>query len=78
MIGNAASSLRIEQIIALVAARGVRVILVTHDVGQARRLADDVVFMSHGQVVEMGFADSFFSAPQSERARAFLDGRFVL
>jgi len=47
-------------------------------VGQARRLARDVVFLHHGRVVEHQAAKKFFDAPQSETARAFLAGGLVL
>jgi tungstate transport system ATP-binding protein len=51
---------------------------VTHDVGQARRLAHDVIFLHHGRVIEHQDAESFFASPQSESARGFLSGGLVL
>jgi len=68
----------IETIVKDACARGIRVICVTHDSGQARRIADDVVFLHGGRVAEHSPADRFFSAPQSPAARAYLDGRLVL
>jgi tungstate transport system ATP-binding protein len=53
-------------------------IMVTHDVGQAHRLARDVVFLHHGRIVEHQDAKSFFDSPQSDTARAFLAGGLVL
>lgn len=57
---------------------GTKIILVTHDMGQARRLADDVVFMHRGQLVEQAEAESFFSTPKSEEARAYLAGDIIV
>ena len=58
--------------------RGIKIIVVTHDVGQARRLAREIVFLHHGRIVEHQAANSFFDSPQSETARAFLAGGLVL
>ena len=58
--------------------QGNTIIVVTHDVGQARRLAQDVIFLHHGRVIEHGAAKSFFDQPQSEAGRAFIAGGLVL
>lgn len=73
-----ASVLLIEQIIGSARDSGVRIVFVTHDPGQARRLADDVVFLHRGRVAEHAPADRFFDAPQSTSARDYLAGRIVL
>jgi tungstate transport system ATP-binding protein len=73
-----ASVLLIEQIIRNARAAGTRIIFVTHDVGQARRLADDIVFLHRGRLMEHSQAGTFFEAPQSEAARAYLDGRIFI
>jgi phosphate transport system ATP-binding protein len=52
------------------------VILVTHILRQARRLADYVVFMYMGEVVESGLAQQIFEDPQQERTQAYLAGQF--
>ena len=54
------------------AAEGMTMIVVTHEMGFARRAADRVVFMDQGQIVEDAAPDRFFDAPESERARSFL------
>ncbi|MCG5471086.1 amino acid ABC transporter ATP-binding protein [Micromonospora sp. LAH09] len=54
------------------AAEGMTMIVVTHEMGFARRAADRVVFMDDGRIVESGAPDDFFAAPQTERARDFL------
>jgi glutamate/aspartate transport system ATP-binding protein len=51
---------------------GMTMIVVSHEMGFARRVADRVVFMDAGEVVETRNPDEFFSTPESERARAFL------
>jgi ABC-type polar amino acid transport system ATPase subunit len=48
-------------------------VCVTHEMGFAREVADRVVFMDRGSIVEEGDPDSFFSAPRSERAKSFLN-----
>ena len=51
---------------------GMTMIVVTHEMGFARRAADRVVFMDRGQIVEQATPAEFFDAPRSERARSFL------
>ena len=67
----------IEAILHKAKADGTRLILSTHDMGQARRIADTVVFMLGGKVHEPGPANSFFDAPKTPEARAFLKGDIV-
>jgi len=52
------------------------IVLVTHILRQAKRLADYVVFMYMGEVVECGFAHEVFEHPHQERTRAYLEGQF--
>ncbi|WP_192771813.1 amino acid ABC transporter ATP-binding protein [Plantactinospora soyae] len=54
------------------AADGMTMIVVTHEMGFARRAADRVVFMDDGRIVESAGPEEFFAAPRSERARDFL------
>ncbi len=54
------------------AKEGMTMMVVTHEMGFARRVADRVVFMDAEQIVEDRPTDTFFSAPESERARDFL------
>lgn len=56
---------------------GTTVVFVTHDLGQARRLADRVVFLHRGRVAEDAAADRFFAAPASAPAAAFIEGRLL-
>jgi len=72
------SSEAIERLIAVAARRGAKIVLVTHDAGQARRLADEVVFLHRGRVAEQTEAGRFFAAPQSAAARAYLAGELCI
>ena len=51
---------------------GMTMIVVTHEMGFARRVADRVVFMDEGEIIEANAPDAFFDAPQSERTKTFL------
>ena len=73
-----ASTHAIEEMIRETHERGVTVVLVTHDKGQARRLGDDLVFLHAGRVVENGRVSEVLDAPRSEAARAWLAGRLYL
>jgi tungstate transport system ATP-binding protein len=73
-----ASVLMIETIVREAHAAGTKIVFVTHDVGQARRLADEVVFIHRGRVREHTDAARFFDRPESQEARDYLAGRIVL
>ena len=73
-----ASVQTIEAIVLDASRAGTKVIFVTHDIGQARRLAGDVVFLHRGVVAEHRAAKEFFAGPASEAALAYLSGRIVL
>ena len=73
-----ASTLAIEELVTHACHQGTRIVFVSHDLGQARRIADEVVFVHAGRIEERSPAGRFFEAPSSARARAFLDGRLVL
>ena len=73
-----ASTLLIELLVAQAHAAGTKIVLVTHDLGQAKRLADEVIFLPRGRLLEQTPAGRFFDAPVSKEAQAFVDGRIVL
>jgi ABC-type polar amino acid transport system ATPase subunit len=54
------------------ALEGMTMICVTHEMGFAREVADRVVFMADGQIVEVGTPEHFFDNPQEERTKLFL------
>jgi tungstate transport system ATP-binding protein len=68
----------VERMVQAIKHRGTKIVLTTHDLGQARRLADEVVFLHRGRLVERSPAQTFFDQPQSAQARAFLSGDLVL
>ncbi len=67
----------IEEMIGAFSAEGITIMMSTHDLGQARRLAQDVAFLHRGRLIEHGPAETFFEGPQAWEARAFLAGDLV-
>ncbi|CUH48129.1 ATP-binding cassette domain-containing protein [Ruegeria atlantica] len=67
----------IERMILRASEGGVRIVMVTHDIGQARRLASDVVMMQGGHVVEHGDARQVLDDPKSDASRRYLSGGLV-
>ncbi|EEE39058.1 phosphate import ATP-binding protein PstB 2 [Rhodobacteraceae bacterium KLH11] len=67
----------IERMVLRASAKGVRIVMVTHDIGQARRLASDIVMMQAGRVVEHGAAGQVLDAPESAESRRYLAGGLV-
>ena len=71
------STREIETLIAEAVSEGVRVVMTTHDVGQGKRLADEIVFVLRGLVHERADAVSFFKEQETAEARAFLAGDII-
>ncbi len=57
--------------------RGTTIIMVTHNLFQARRLADEVLFLNEGRIIEQGACETIFNQPGDERTAAFLRGETV-
>lgn len=72
------STKAVEDIVRATAAGGVKIVMATHDLGQARRLAGDVVFLVRGRLVEHAPAEAFFTSPASQEAAAFVRGDLVI
>jgi tungstate transport system ATP-binding protein len=68
----------IEDVIRTIARRGIKVVMSTHDLGEAKRLAGDIVLLHRGRVIESGPAETFFPAPKSEEARRFINGELLV
>jgi len=68
---------QVEEIIAGFVRDGVKVVMTTHDLGQAKRLAGDIIFLHGGRITERTDAADFFAAPRSEAAQAFLNGQLT-
>jgi tungstate transport system ATP-binding protein len=73
-----ASIVKIEAMIDEAHATGTKIVLVTHDLGQAKRMADEVVFLHAGKIEARAPAERFFLNPESEKAEAFLEGKVVV
>ncbi len=72
------STAAIEAIVQRAHARGTKIVFVTHNLGQARRLADDVLFIHRGRLAEQSPAARFFDQPSSQAAAAYLDDRLLV
>jgi len=72
-----ANAAQVEALLREAAGEGKGVVLATHDLFQARRLAHRVVFLFLGQVVEEAPTSLFFQRPQDPRSQAFLEGRLL-
>ena len=64
----------LETIIGQIGAGGTKIVMTTHNLGQARRLGDEVLFMHGGRLVERGAVDRFFVGPSSPEAASFIKG----
>jgi len=73
-----AATKAVEDIIRAVAQSGVKIVMATHDLGQARRLAGEIVFMLRGTVHARAETERFFTAPATAEAAAFIRGDLVI
>jgi len=73
-----AATKAIEDIVRAVTARGVKVVMSTHDLGQAKRLAGEVVLLHRGRLIESGPASEFFVKPRTQEARTFIAGELLV
>jgi tungstate transport system ATP-binding protein len=73
-----AATKSVEDVVRAVAARGIKVVMSTHDLGEARRLAGEIVLMHRGRVVEIAEAATFFDKPTTSEARRFLAGELLV
>jgi tungstate transport system ATP-binding protein len=67
----------IEEVIDAIHRAGTKVIMTTHDLGQARRLADEVLFLHRGRLLETAPSETFFDGPRNDLAKAFLRGELL-
>jgi len=72
------ATLAIEALIGAVRSEGTRVVLITHDLGQARRLADEVAFLHRGRIIERTPSATFLRKPATSQAQAFVRGEIVV
>ena len=72
-----AATRAIEAVIAAMHERGVKIVMTTHDLGQARRHADEIVFLHKGRLVEHAAAARFLARPGTPEARTFVAGELL-
>ncbi|WP_350334559.1 ATP-binding cassette domain-containing protein [Coralliovum pocilloporae] len=72
-----ASTARFERSLDRTNKAGTTVVLVTHDINQAKRLADQIIFLHQGEIIEQAPAQSFFRAPKSDIARRYICGELL-
>jgi tungstate transport system ATP-binding protein len=68
------ASAEVERIIQAIHAGGTKIVMTTHNLGLARRIADEILFLNHGRLVERAPADRFFNHPASQETEAFIKG----
>ncbi|MBX9847549.1 MAG: ATP-binding cassette domain-containing protein [Xanthobacteraceae bacterium] len=73
-----AATKAVEDVISGIAAHGIKVVMSTHDLGEARRLAGEIVLIHRGRVVESSPAQEFFANPKTEEARRFVSGELLV
>jgi tungstate transport system ATP-binding protein len=64
----------VERIVGEIHSSGTKIVMTTHNLGQARRLADEILFMSGGRLVDRGPVERFFTEPATDEAAAFIKG----
>ncbi len=67
----------VEDLLSTASASGTKIILVTHDVGQARRLSQDILFFNKGKMIEQGPTGTILKSPESKAARQYFNGEIV-
>ncbi|GAA0307405.1 ATP-binding cassette domain-containing protein [Rhodovulum strictum] len=67
----------IEEMVEQFSAEGITIVMTTHNLGQARRLAQDVAFLHRGRLIEHRSSAEFFTGPETPEARAFLAGDLI-
>ncbi|MBI3507422.1 MAG: phosphate ABC transporter ATP-binding protein [Proteobacteria bacterium] len=64
----------VETIVQAMAAEGTKIVMTTHNLGQARRMGDEIVFLLKGRIAERAPVEAFFRSPATQEAAAFLKG----
>jgi len=71
------ASRQVERIVDAIHEAGSKIVMTTHDLGQARRLSDEIVFLHQGRVLERTPSEAFFDEPRTAAARAFMRGELI-
>lgn len=72
-----AATRAVEAIINAIHAGGTKIVMTTHDLGQARRLGDEIILLNKGRIAERAAGIDFFERPQSPLSRAFIRGELL-
>ena len=67
----------VEEVVRAISESGTKIVMTTHDLGQARRFADRVLFLHNGKLIEAASAIPFFDRPEAPEARKFLSGELA-
>jgi tungstate transport system ATP-binding protein len=67
----------VEAIVNAMDAAGTKIVMTTHDLGQARRMADEILFLHQGRLIERAEAGEFFAHPRTQEAQAFVRGELL-
>ena len=73
-----AATRAVEELVLQIHAAGTKIVMTTHDLGQARRLAEEVLFLHQGRLIERSPAAAFFAAPRTPEAAAFIKGELLI
>lgn len=73
-----AATQSIEELVRTISARGIKVVMATHDLGEAKRLGGEIVLLHRGRIIESGPAERFFANPTTDEARKFIAGELLL
>jgi tungstate transport system ATP-binding protein len=65
-------------VVRVITARGVKVVMSTHDLGQAKRIGGETVLLHRGRLVETGQATEFFANPSTQEAKKFIAGELLV
>jgi len=68
----------VEDLVRDVSARGIKIVMSTHDLGSAKRLAGDIVLIHRGRIVETADVTTFFDHPKTPEARRFISGELLI
>jgi tungstate transport system ATP-binding protein len=68
---------QIEKLVNAIHAQGTKIIMTSHDLGQARRMGDEVLFLHRGRLLERAPAEQFFTQPHNDLAQAFVKGELL-
>ena len=72
-----AATRAVEELIRVIQDSGSKIVMTTHDLSQARRLAEEVLFLHQGRLLERGPASGFFARPRTPEAAAFIRGELI-